>query len=234
MENYKLTELNVSTKLREHLNLGIVSLNSTDKSYFRPHICLNGREGVEVIYKITSRGATANTAFSISARPIISGNDFWLNAKLNVYIDEICWPTNMARLSPRQSAYIIQHLPEDLRSDVLEKIKIWYFENFMPKVQEGLSKIARQFNEGDPLLESDHNNWILDIHGGRVSDSLPYTEGEIVGQELFNSVYYGGTFMDREEDGYVRADLLIESDHRLKRRAANSYLDVMSQLRPKR
>lgn len=193
------------SSLKTDLNRGVISLAAAPNTYFRPHLCLNGEDGVRVMGEIT---LSSNTAFHLWHNMIASGDDVWLNIIFVVYLNDFCMPTNCARLSPRQTAYIISGLPVESRATVLAKAKRWYLEKFLADMKKGLDTIAEQFEHGDPLLESDHRNRILDLHGERVSD-IPYTETEVVGEHLFWTVCYGGTMFEYGEDGLLRADGLI-------------------------
>ena len=195
-----------SSPLKMDLNRGVISLASAPNTYFRPHLCLNDEEGVRVISEISP---TSNTAFHLWHSMIASGDDVWLNIVFVVHLNDFCMPTNCARLSPRQTAYIVSHLPAESRTTVLAKAKRWYLEKFLADMKKGLDTITEQFEHGNPLLESDHRNRILDLHGERHFADLPYTETEIVGEHLYWSVCEGGTMFEYGEDGLLRADGLI-------------------------
>ncbi|MBI2054978.1 MAG: hypothetical protein HYT39_02675 [Candidatus Sungbacteria bacterium] len=195
-----------SSLLKTDLNQAVMALAAAHESHFRPHVCLNGEDGVRVIGEIMP---TSNTAFHLWHHMIASGDDVWLNIILCVYLNDFCIPTNLARLSPRQSAYVIANLPAESRTAVLAKAKRWYLERFLADIKKGLDTITKQFEHGDPLLESDHRNRILDLHGERFSMGIPYTETWVVGEQLFWATCYGGTMFEHEEDGFLRADELI-------------------------
>jgi len=195
-----------SSLLKTDLNRGVVSLASAPNTYFHPHVCLNDEDGVRVIGEITP---ASNTAFYLWHNMIASSDDVWLNITLVIYLKDAC-STNCARLSPRQSAYIISNLPAESRTAFLAKAKRWYLEKFLVEMKKGLDVITEQFENGDPLLNSDRRNRIFDIHGERlVGVDIAYTEPDIVGNRLYYSVCLGGTMLEYGEDGFLRADELI-------------------------
>ena len=122
----------------------------------------------------------------------------------------------MVYLTPRQTGYIVRNLKPESKVIVLEKIKRWYFEEFLVKTKKGFDTISKQFNEGDPFIESDHENRIFDIHGDRKME-VPYTEWTIMGNLLAPSFLFGVTCFDHGDiDGYKRADNFLRAldDHR--------------------
>ena len=52
--NY-LVELGESSRLKVDLNNSVASLYEAPENHFRPHVCLNGLEGVDVIKKIANK-----------------------------------------------------------------------------------------------------------------------------------------------------------------------------------
>lgn len=216
-----------SSPLKADLNRGVMGLASASNTYFRPHVCLNDEDGVRIIREITP---TSNTAIHLWHNMIASGDDVWLNLTLVVYLNDFCTPINCARLSPRQSAYIISNLPNESRTAVLAKAKRWYLEKFLADIKKGLDTITDQFEHGDPLLQSDHRNRILDLHGERVSIDIPYTETEVVGEHLFWSVCYGGTMFEHGEDGPLRADSLIAARRARQKGAVEAFVGVFREL----
>jgi len=222
----KLTRLGESSPLKTDLNKAVAMLSTAPDSCFRPHVCLNAEDGMAVLAKIRE---DSNAEYWMLPHLIVSGSDVWLNIKFSVILDEIRIPTNLAELSPRQSAYVVQHLPMESRATVLAKVKRWYLEQVLPDIVKGLAVITEQFANGDPLLASDHRNRIFDIHGERYSD-VPYTEWEVVGENLFRSVFFGGTFLEYGQDGYKRADQLIIGARSRQRAAVDGFLGLMRDL----
>lgn len=135
-------------------------------------------------------------------------------------------------LSPRQSAYVVQNLPTESQEAVLAKVKTWFTERFLADMQKGLAAITEQFTNGDLMLASDHRNRIFDIHGERGAD-IPYTEWEVVGGELFGSVFYGGTFSEQGQDGYERADRLILGIRKRQQAAVDDFFGATRGMPPR-
>lgn len=221
----RLVAFKESSQLKTDLNRGVMKLRTPLESHFRPHICLNGEDGVKVLGEITS---ASNTEVHFWHHMVASGDDVWLNIVLCVYLDSMRTPTNLARLSPRQSAYVISNLPAESRTTVLVMAKRWYLEKFLADIKRGLDTITEQFENGDPLLKSDHRNRILDLHGERSSSmDIPYTETEVVGEQLFWSVCHGGTFLEDGEDGFARADGLIIARRQRQKAAVDAVVGVL-------
>lgn len=210
-----------NSPLKTDLNRGVVSLASAPNTYFRPHLCLNGEDGVRIIGEIAPR---SNTAFHFWHNMIASGDDVWLNITFVVYLNDF-WSSNCARLSPRQTAHIVSNLPAESKSAVLAKAKRWYLEKFLAETRRGLDTITEQFEHGNPLLESDHRNRILDLHGERVPD-IPYTETEVVGEHLFWSVCYGETMFEYGKDRLLQADGLIAARRARQKDAVENVVSV--------
>lgn len=208
-ERCKLVNLKESSQLKEDLNRGVASLTSASESWFRPHLCLNGKEGLDVIERIARRPMSADTAFVILSHPIVHGDDLWLNVRFLVFVDQMSYPNDVVELTPRQTAFIVGHLPPESRALVLEKVKAWYLNTFRTNLLKGLERVTAQFEGGDPLLKSDRENHIFDVHGGRcVGVDIPYTEWGIAGENLFSALFHG-TCLDRDEHGYNRLDAIL-------------------------
>lgn len=205
-----LVKLGEDSQLKRDLNKGIASLFAATESWHQPHVCLNQEEGLEVIKQIAENPNPANTEFHFSLHPILSGREVWLNINFHVFLDNYTQPTNIVWLTPRQTSYIIRHLPDDSRATVLANAKAWYLEVVRKNVLEALETIDEQFEKGNPLLENDHENHIFDIHGGRME--IPYVEWGVVGENLFSSFFYG-TCLDYGTDGYARMDRLIAGQY---------------------
>lgn len=226
-ERCKLVNLKESSQLKEDLNRGVASLTSAAESWFRPHLCLNGKEGLDVIGRIARWPMSADTAFVIGGHPILYGDDLWLNVRFLVFVDQISYPYNVVELTPRQTAYIVDHLPSESQALVLEKVEAWYFGSFRERVLEGLHRITTQFESGDPLLKSDRENHIFDAHGGRcVGMDIPYTEWGIAGENLFSALFHG-TCLDRDEYGYNRLDAILDRADRTRHDTAEGMLGLV-------
>lgn len=198
-----LVNLGEESQLKRELNKGIAWLPAAPKSWFRPHLCLNGEEGVAVIEKIIAHPEQANTEFSINDKVTLSGEDIWLNISFMVFLDKIS-SQSILRLSPRQTAYIIKQLPKEQQDHVLGKIKTWYEAVFLENIAKGLKTITAQF-EVNPLVESDYRNRILDIHGD-VDTEFPYTEAGIIGEKFFLQFLYFLALPSHGRDGYKQVD----------------------------
>ncbi len=221
-----LVRLNETSSLKTSLNHAIASLFAAPESYLQPRVSLNGVEGLEVLRQIRFDPDQANTEVMFGTQPIIAGQKMWLNVTFWIYLNEVSWPNHIAILSPRQTGLAVRLLCPEAKALVLEKVQGWYFNRFLPHLQQGLEAISQQFTEGDPLVESDYRNRIFDIHGERRMGDLPYTETEVVGAELFSAIVYGGTFLE-EIQSYERADQLILARKSRKQAAAKSFLETM-------
>jgi hypothetical protein len=223
-KDYRLVKLDERSQLKTDLNLGIASLAQATERQFQPHLCLNDEEGVHVIRKVSLDPKEANTEIWLNEQiDYGGGEDVWLNVKFSLFVDRISWPTNNARLSPRQTAYIVKNLPSESQKIALRKIKEWYLEKLLTNFKKGLETISEQFENGDPLIECDYRNRIFDIHGEHDME-VEYTEPGIIGDKLFYLLFVGHTLFHHEQDGYERVDrLLTMLDN--ERKAA---IDVMS------
>ncbi len=229
-ERCKLVTLKEASQLKEDLNRGVASLTSASESWFRPHLCLNGKEGLAVIERIARSPMSADTAFVILSHPIVYGDDLWLNVRFLVFVDQISYPNHVVELTPRQTAYIVDHLPSESQAFVLEKVKAWYFDSFRERVLEGLHRITTQFESGDPLLKSDRENHIFDAHGGRcIGMDIPYTEWGIAGENLFSALFHG-TCLDRDEYGYNRLDAILDRADRTRYDTAEGMIGLVRAL----
>ena len=229
-KNYNLVNLDEESQLKIDLNKGIASLQETTESHFQPHICLNRKEGMEVIRKISQDPERANTEFSFDELLIHFYGGVWLNISFFVYLDQICFPSNAVLLTPRQTGYIVRNLPEESQKVVLEKARIWFFEKFLEAIKEGLRTITEQFEKGDFLIESDRKNRIFDIHGERGID-IPYTEWRVIGDALFEPFFYGFTMFQREEDPYERIDKFLKDVDNQRILAVESALTLFRSLK---
>jgi hypothetical protein len=207
-----LVELGEGSQLKTELNCGVATLRLAQKSYHRPHLCLNGKEGLEVIQRISENPDGADTEFCIDSLLVHSGgrDGFWLNVILSVVLGERVYPTNLAVLTPRQTSHIIVNLSQESRALVLEKVRTWYFEKFLKEMEIGIQIVTEQFTEGDLLHEDSHGNRIFDIHSRRETDStfsdFPYTEWEVVGAHV--SMRLLNNFNERV-DSYDIVDSLL-------------------------
>ncbi len=223
-ELFRLVLLGEPSSLKTALNTALATLATAENTQFRPHVCLNKIEGVGVIENISADPVGANTEFWVSPYPIISGKKIWLNVKLSVFLDQICWPTCVADLTPQQTSYLISNLPPEQQDQMLDKIKLWYHGEFLSDIQSGIESITDQIDNGDILLKSDHDNVVLDLHGGRGMEDIPYSESTIAGEELFWTVVHGGTFLEYGMDGYGRADTIILGIKGRQAHAVNAFL----------
>lgn len=212
-----LVRLGEDSKLKQDLNSRIASLSKAEKGCFRPHVCLNDFDGVEVIQKITQDPEHSNTGIYISEQLNYgNGDDLWLNVKFCVFLDSLSSGSRVV-LSPQQTSYIITNLPSDSKQAVADKVRAWFLEKFMADVQKGLEKIAKQFAEGDVFVVGTRENMILDIHGdGGGHEDLEYTEWPIIGDKLFNVFFLGHTCLSHLDviDGYERVDAILEQADR--------------------
>ena len=206
----KIVALGESSVLKEDLNQGVASLFRAESTMCRPHVCLNGEEGFEVIKQISENPKEANTEFELIACPSIYNDQFWLNIGFAVFLNDL-WSNHSVCLTPQQTSLIVSGLDEESRATIVEITKRWFEEKFLPGVKKGLKMVSNQFESGDALLASDRHNHIFDLHGGRATNDIPYTERRIAGAELFSTIIYGGTFFEHGADGYERADRLIEA-----------------------
>lgn len=227
----ELVKLEEDSIFKQHLNAGIISLFGVPETMLRPHICLNGEEGFEVLQKIKERGVSAKTEVLVFPHIIQSMDDVWLNLRFFVYCDERRQPVCCVYLSPQQTGFVISNLPASSQQETLFKIKRWYFREFLVEMQKGLETITKQFNEGDPLLESDHRNRIFDIHGECGMKDIAYTETDIVGENLYWAIIHGNTWCEHGSDGYERADNLIAERRNRQKVAVNDLVDLVRALR---
>ena len=222
---WDLADLKEPSQLKSDLNLGVASLKFAPEEWFQPHVCLNGKEGLAVIERIAERPETANTAFEILNHVIVSGDDLWLNVQFRAFLDQRSFPSEVVDLTPRQTAYIVERLPPESRALVLGKVQTWYFDHFRKNVLDGLNRIAAQFEGGDPLLKSDRENHIFDIHGGRCMD-IPYAEWGIAGYELFGTLFHG-TCLDHDKESYDRLDGILNRADKMRKDTAEGMLELV-------
>ena len=197
-----LSKLGESSQLRIDLNSGIAALQKAKEVCFHPHFCLNGKEGVEVIERISQDPKTANTRISITESSILSVKGFWLNIGLAVSLD---WMSSkeVVSLSPRQTSYIIQNLPKESQTTVLETIYDWYFKEFLPDLEQGLAAVTRQMESRDYLMPGAYKNHVFDIQT-EGSGGNPYVEEQIIGRKMFFQLFFGSIRMGQEP--YKRTD----------------------------
>lgn len=74
-----VVSLGKHSQLKTDLNRAIMALSTAPESYFRPHACLNGLQGIEVLQQIS---ADSNTEVSVRPHLIVSCDDIWLNVKI--------------------------------------------------------------------------------------------------------------------------------------------------------
>ncbi|MBL7021905.1 hypothetical protein ISR92_01070 [Patescibacteria group bacterium] len=228
-KDYRLVKLGEDSPLKSELNNGIASLQAAEKSCFQPHLCLNDKEGLEVIRQITANPNSANTEIWIREQIVYGGGkDIWLNVNFSVFIDQICWPTNIVNLTPRQTGYIVRQLSPEMQKVVIQKVKEWYLEKLLPDYMKSFERVTEQFETGDPLLESHNGNRIFDIHGERRMD-IEYTEGAIIGNLLFYPVFMGHTLFHHGQDGYAAADEFLSSLDSERALAIDTTLSILRQ-----
>ena len=195
-----LVRLGESSQLKVDLNRGIAALQKAKEVCFHPHFCLNGKEGVEVIERISQDPKPANTKISIIDFSILSVGDFWLNIGFVVCLDKM---SLIARLSPRQTGYIVQRLPQESQTTVLETVYNWYFQKFLPDLEQGLAAITKQLENGDYLRPGAYKNHVFDIQT-EGSGGNPYVEEQIIGRKMFFQLFFGSIRMGQEP--YKRTD----------------------------
>jgi len=189
---WMLTDPDQDSVLRIALNKGVARLFDDTRPEIQPRPCLNGIDGLLVLREILHNPATANTNFTLDHHLIVDvmGSDVWTNVMFFVSLErpdekEFDTRPSHVKLSPQQTSCIVQGLSLDLQKVVLERVQRWFLEDLAPNIKKGLETIAEQFTHGDPLLASDRDNRIFDIHGGRCTLDIPYTEVGIVGENLF-------------------------------------------------
>ena len=197
-----LSKLGESSQLRIDLNSGIAALQKAKEVCFHPHFCLNGKEGVEVIERISQDPKTANTRISITESSILSVKGFWLNIGLAVSLD---WMSSkeVVSLSPRQTSYIIQNLPKESQTTVLETVYNWYLQEFLPDLERGLAAVTRQMESRDYLRPGAYKNRVFDIQIAG-SDGSPYVEERIIGDRMFSQLFLGS--IELRQEPYKRMD----------------------------
>jgi len=205
----ELAQHGVGSNLKTDLNRGVAALLQADKEHLRPHRCLNGRGGAEIMRQIAENPDGADTSFSISAYPIADGySGLWLNLRLVVFLGKMS-SSSILRLSPRQTSHIIAGLPPESKKAVLDRIKEWYLVTFLPEIQAAISKVTKQVQAGDLLLEDAHDNRVLDNPEKRAGSSCPYTEWQIAGEEMFDAVLSAA--FGREEVAYPDMDEFLRA-----------------------
>jgi len=207
-----LVDFDDRSQLHQDLNRGIAALVQAKESCFRPHLCLNQQDGLEVIRRIAQDPDQARTHIFIINSPILNLTDgLWLNIGLGVFLDKLS-SNSMVRLSPRQTGHIVTNLPEESRNIVLTKVREWYQEYFMERLQQALVTVTGQVEGGDILIAGTHTNRVFDIHDNSDGYSeTPYTEWSFVGNELFTRLFYGPTLLEYGRDGFDRIDAMLES-----------------------
>ncbi|HOX41159.1 MAG TPA: hypothetical protein PK263_03120 [bacterium] len=231
MEPYQLVALGEGSPLKTALNEGVANLLAAEQTEHRPHLCLNGEEGLAVLRGISNNPAGANTEYWLRSRMVEAGRDVWLNIHFYVFLGQISFPSTLLELTPQQTSCIVSRLPQVYRNSVLARAKEWYLNHFLVHHEQALATIRKQFEEGDPLLKSDHDNRIFDLHGGRSAADIPYTEIPIVGEQLAWSVLCGGTWFEYGSDGYERADRILAAIRSRQMGAVNYLFDLLGQRR---
>ena len=195
-----LSKLGESSQLRIDLNSGIAALQKAKEVCFHPHFCLNEDDGIKVIERISQNPEDANTKISIIDFSILSVGDFWLNIGFVVCLDKM---SLIAKLSPRQTGYIVQRLPQESQTTVLETVYNWYFQKFLPDLEQGLAAITRQLENGDYLMPGAYKNHVFDIQIAG-SDGSPYVEEGIIGHRMFSQLFLGS--IELRQEPYKRMD----------------------------
>lgn len=186
----RLVVLGEESELKVKLNEGVASLKGAEKSYFQPHVCLNGMEGIEIIDQITQNPTGANTEVCITDMAICSANDIWANVMFVVFLNELS-SNSIVCLTPRQTTYIVKNLPPEFSKAVLDQIKNWCLQRFLTDMEVGLNTIKAQLEKGDLLKKESHWNRIFDVPDESRTYDCPYTEGQIAGERLFSELAFG-------------------------------------------
>ena len=226
-----LVSFDDQSQLHQDLNRGIAALAQAKESCFRPHLCLNEQDGLEVIRRIAQDPDQARTHVFITNSPILSLTDgLWLNIGLGVFLDKLS-SKSMVRLSPRQTGYVVANLPEESSSIVLTKVREWYQGYFLEKLQQALVVVTRQIDMGDLLIAGTHTNRVFDIHdnAGGHSDT-PYTEWSLVGDELFIRLFHGPTLLQHGQNGFDRIDAILESMDTQRAQVADGMFNALRML----
>lgn len=228
-------KLGEPSQLKRDINRGIAALPDAKEGWHRPHACLNRKDGAETIQKIAADPDAADTEIWLSEHSIVYGSDVWLNVVLGVALGHVS-STDSVQLTPRQTSYVVTHLPESSQRAVVDQVKAWWTGKMLPDLMAGLQKITDQLRNGDPLVCGTHANRVFDLHGGRLGhDKVPYTELGIVGEELAPSFLYGATCLEAMNmdlggpDGYDLADQFLADAESARRDTASGLLSLLRQ-----
>lgn len=179
-----LAERGNDSELKKALNAAVGSLFQATEDYLRPHACLNGKEGVAILRSIAD-DPTTQTEFSIFCRLAYDNGHVWLNVSFGVFAEDI------VRLTPRQTGYIVASLPSMIRIIVLQRVRTWCLEHFLPKIRRGLDRVSDHFlpRDRDLLLPDAFRNRIFDLHRDIGNGDNFHTEAPIISQALFFGIF---------------------------------------------
>jgi hypothetical protein len=218
-----VAELGEKSDLKADLNRGVALLRQATESHFRPHVCLNGEDGMQVLKLIAAKGANADTGWYLHPLVNVDVGRIWLNVRLLVNLSDRSNATQVL-LSPQQTAHLVRTLPPASQAIILKKVREWYKGQFVKEMKEGLAALAKQF-ESDTLLVDDYfNGRVFDIHTKR---DVPYTECLVVGEELYWKFLAAGTCFESSEDLLDKADVLIETARARQRSAVDTAIGVL-------
>lgn len=215
-EKHILVGLNDPSDLKIRLNQGVASLFDAKEYHLQPHVCLNGKEGIEVLKKIANNPEKASTEFWISSNPIIAPDGIWLNIHFIVFLDKISFPDNTVSLSPRQTVLVVQNLTGLFLEVVIEAVKEWSLEKEIPRAHEALKTISKQIEDSKCLTASAYHNRVLDIQDPGSGRGAPYTEMEIIEKKLIMPFLFGIGRPVGDNDPYAKIDeflLSVQREH---------------------
>lgn len=208
MDARELVPHGTESALKRALILGVVSLFTAPAGHFRPHLCLNKRDGVEALETIKKNPDSIDASFRLGQRVNVYSSEIWLNVCFFISLRGQSG-TGCVRLTPRQTAFIIRNLPQELQQEVLEKVKVWYETEVVPKMKDSLQRIQTQMNDGKMLLPDAYGNRVFDTPVK--PEDTPYTEWDIVGDVLFTNLCLRIISRSRhgDRDPYAEIDQLI-------------------------
>jgi hypothetical protein len=218
-----VAELGKPSALKRDINRGIRALGDAPKSECRPHLCLNGEDGMLVLEAIARQGGEADTEHYIWPHVDVYADRIWMNVSLIVYLDELS-SKDRVTLAPQQTAYLVQNLPPASQEEFLGKLRRWYAGKFMKDMQAGLKALKEQFESGELLVDDYFNGRVFDIHSER---KVEYTECKIVGEALYWNFLAAGTGFEGGDDLLEKADILIGSARARQRRATGAMIDAL-------
>ncbi len=225
---WTLIALHEKSQLKVDLNRGIASLVGTPETHFQPHICLNKLEGVSLIQRIAEDPEGSDTEIWIGGQINGSSDDWWLNVKFSVFLNEISWPNSNVDLSPRQTSYIVSNLPPESKAMVVSSVQAWFQGKFVPDIQKAFQRITKQFTDGGALVAGVHKNRIFDIHDGDEGhEGVEYTEMDIIGLELFWKFFLGHTLFHHGQNGYERIDSMLLKMEGERKAAIDTTLSIL-------